>query len=533
MLALLVAGPFSSRDPQKWSKRATSYFASGRWGELVRDVTPSMLNASRVVEENGTARFASLFQRLSADNGVQSCCIRVLVLGGSITCGGVDPQDFRARAANLSIVIEPAGGIEGAYSTHLQRGLQHMVQGSCCPEGHSVENLCQGGVESNYFVQTFATRTGAAHARRPADVVILDTAANDFNSYWFYRLASSLARTHQSSMHAEATSHFEALVRLLLRLRPRVGVLALQTAWFERSVKAKGLPKRERYGAWADQEPVLRHYSIPTIHVAHAFNHSTERRAPLYADHLHLSAGGHWVTTYLVVQALGAMWKRHTLSRLSIQAPLAGDGDDLPNLLAASSASLPPVEAALTTIDFTSLSASFRAHMHNASGWRWLCASKRANGSYAYAEIDALQLKQSRGGKVMFMAAGDARDSFVADVRFRRGMLSVGHLRSYEGQADAEVELLDDDARPLALPSRWILNGTWARHVSTYHATRFHVPHTLLETWQVRRGSSKAGTWPARVRVSVLPRRLRPGERSSGEGNHGWGTVSLFVLTTY
>ena len=542
--ALLLLMPAStlvaSWSSAEWAESARTFFSAGPWADIVTRISTAELEAAQVLREENVTRLDKFFHKLTGDGAKHSCCVRVLVIGGSTTCGmGQKPTAEEIKKMDAKPTppgVEPAGGPNNSYSANLERWLE-AARGACCPEGHSVENLCEGGASAQYFVQTFATHVAAAHTRQPADLVLIDTASNDFNSWFFYKLASRSYRTHSAKIHADNTIVYEALVRFVFGLHPRPAIFALQTAWFEPDVKeGKGLARAERWGAWTDHEPVLRHYSIPTMHTAFAFNDNLTRRLPFYIDANHMSAGGHWATAYMLARTLGTLWQRQSSERL------ARADDGLPPAL-----KLPTdgsAEAPQSTIDFTDANASFRSHIKDASsGWRWLCSFKQPNGTYAI--VDAAERPHCPGGKVLYTARSSKPEFFVAEVRIRKGALHVGHLRSYEGQADALVEVLDYPAIPSSSPLynahnatkvQWVANGTWEQRMSTYDNSRFQVPQAMLafrKVWPVSLLRSNGYCWTARIKVTLLPRQLRPTERGAGGERGGWGAFSLFVITSY
>jgi hypothetical protein len=520
--------------PFEWERLARAHFSTGRWANIVHDMSTHDLERALVVHGN-SARLGHFFGHLLND---ESCCVRILVVGGSSTCGGGGRQQPGVTKKELAqpraAGAEPAGGLNGTYSAHLQRWLKH-ARGACCPSGHAVENLCEGGKGSEFFVDAFETSIAAVHASgTAADLVVLDTAMNDFNTFWFHRLMNA-SDEWTARAHLGARRDFELLVRLTLSLRPRLGVLAL--------------------------EPIVRHYGVPTVHVARALDDSMQRRQPLYSDPIHLSAAGHWLAAYLIVQSAGALWRT---SEGAAQAwggsPPGGEqlgaqqqqSDLLPRPLtlpSADDAAQRRAQPAQTTIDFTHASSRFRDRTQGlirevTSGWHWAWAAKRPDGSYAEGDVDDPATPPPLEGghaKLTFTARSARRESFVANVLFVEGTLRLGFLASYEGQAGAEVELLDSLASP---PPRWVANGTWARRVSTYTAAQFEVPKEELARRRASPGvAGERAAWPARVRVTTLPRRLQPSERVGGgerevrESRESaairWGAFSVCVITSY
>ena len=87
---------------------------------------------------------------------------------------------------------------------------------TCCARGHTLHNLCRDSAGIDYALTTFETRLAAAHASQRAHLLLVDTAPNDFNTYW---LASKrLVRRIGDKVHNSTQLQTDAFVRRVLSL---------------------------------------------------------------------------------------------------------------------------------------------------------------------------------------------------------------------------------------------------------------------------------------------------------------------------
>ena len=208
-------------------------------------------------------------------------------------------------------------------------------------------------------------------------------------------------------------------------------------------------------------------------------------------------------------------------------------------------------EPARTALDFTDPHGSFYGRVNKSAGWEWIAARKLRGGKrYVVVKLDEATDRGNRTSdtKISYTACSPY-ETLSADVIFAQGTLVASNLRSYEGQADVKVELLD--ASTGAAACTWILNGTWNRGVSTYDAARLSVPREMWERLRLGeaprpRADGIPAPWMARLRITSLPKPLsaKAGRWPVARGVVGnrtvlcgessvWAPFSLYAVTTY
>ena len=195
-------------------------------------------------------------------------CLRVIALGGSVTCataGGVQNRSDHPHAVGDAWPARFGAALDAAFP--------------CSGAGHAVANLCQGAVASDFWVERVAewrAEEADASAAGPsplagADLVVCDTAHNDVEELRH--------REHHLDDGARIGKYNELLINLLLRprggggdvaaARPAVMYVALSSRkGFEtRDQAAPGGGRAD--GVWA-HAPVTRHYGVPQVSVVDA-----------------------------------------------------------------------------------------------------------------------------------------------------------------------------------------------------------------------------------------------------------------------
>ena len=410
-----------------WSPSAWRSAAAAALGSLD---ARALDHALSIAGTNGTSRLTPFLRRLSNET---DCCVHVIVIGGSIACGHGYPGNMGSPKAGN---VKAAGGVSGAYAAHLH-GLLNTARGACCAATHRVTNLCEGGKGTDYFLSSLSTRLVPVHREHPAHLVLVDTAPNDLNAFWIQRFGTRDRSTWLPRLHAVNALTTEALVRRLLLLRPRVAVAYVETAWYEAG------PFHTRYGAWEDQQPVLRFYQVPTVHlglVARAAGsaatgtresdsnttttselHARLSRRSLYVDAIHLSADGHRVLAHLISEALVREWERLSTASTSSAGGMEGSAGaaaaEEQDFTAASATLAPSADVApyadvpLSVVDFTDMRGSWAGFVRklpaaggggggdgNGDGWQWAGASKQRNGSYVYTSMPLISDASSVAG---------------------------------------------------------------------------------------------------------------------------------------
>ena len=289
-----------------------------------------------------------------------NCCTRIALLGGSTACGG-HSGDGKLGGILTGSCGFPAG-MNGTWAASLVRYLNARTT-DCCRRGHDFRNLCAAGRGTEYMLEVFDSLTQRGLAE--AQLIFVDTAANDYNSWFVQEFRPSLSAQHLERKRRHAVMvDTEQLLRLLRHRAPLAAVMYVETACVCRRVepRASRPPTRaactqpatcsapraadfyakqskharpeepafdaERVlGAWPLHEPVLRHYGVPTVLVGAALQEETRRlglptegygapltdtlahplsRHWLLQDKVHLSAEGHQLTALLVAAALQA-----------------------------------------------------------------------------------------------------------------------------------------------------------------------------------------------------------------------------------
>ena len=499
--------------------RLRAFFEDSRWGGSVREVTPAMLKDARV-RFGGDSTLRAVQERLAS----HSCCVNVLVVGGSTTCGKGKPNE---RGFPTAPGVVAAGGVDGAWPSLLRAALDNVTR-HCCARGHTLHNLCRDSAGIDYALTTFETRLAAAHASQRAHLLLVDTAPNDFNTYW---LASKrLVRRIGDKVHNSTQLQTEAFVRRVLSLSDAPALAFVETAWFE---PVADRPSGEVFGAWDDHRAVLEHYRVPAVHMPLALvghnDHLGPRRglaprphrvappdagadlaaraearrdlrplsrAQLIIDHLHLSAAGHWTLAFFVASALLAPSERRSAAKPTVAPPV------LPRPRAPLADLEPLTRSPLTSLDFTQPSEAEAAvsNLSTCSGWAWRLSTKGTDGRYILSEPRAADRAALRHGKLGLVAAasgsGTEAPTFSVRVRARTAFVRVGYLRSYSGRVNVLVQAV-------GAPWSSVLNGTWELPVSIFSTSVFDLSSALCA------GHADCGSGPLgldlELRFTVIP----------------------------
>mmetsp|Transcript_2433 Transcript_2433/g.7584 ORF Transcript_2433/g.7584 Transcript_2433/m.7584 type:complete len:812 (-) Transcript_2433:82-2517(-) len=457
--------------------------------EGMRAVTRQMLHAVHAVRGGQAgARLTRLFERLGDE---RNCCVRVLVIGGSNACGAGNVGGvFGRRHSNLG---KPAG-INGTWSAALIRYLNARSQ-RCCATGHTLDNQCINGMGTSGFNAQFAGLLGAKHKASPPHLVVVDTGANDFNSFVEDELKGRPTKAELQHGHVldrrsqarlrEIEVETEALARRILQLRPTTALLYVEDAWFNKLTSSQVL------GAWNEHRPVLERLGVPACHSTLPLAALDERnrshplaRPQVLVDVVHLSRWGHLLTAFFCVAVLHAegeaLWRQSAAQREARwRASLA-----LPPLdPSIEGLVLERMTTPLALIDFTnSRGAGMEAVVH-AEGWEWLAQHKRGDGAYIFDKVKRGASIYSTGGHKLGYVARRGGANFVANVTVETGSLTVGYLRSYSGAASVKVEVVRrvGDGTYLPLPashqasegsdSGATFHRKWAHNVSVHSSS--------------------------------------------------------------
>jgi hypothetical protein len=267
-----------------------------------------------------------------------------------------------------------------------------------------------------------------------------------------------------------ASTATELLIRRVMQ-RSMAAIFYLENGYFYPSGRSGGADSQgDIFGGWTFHKPVLHHYGVPAVvlglgleaerariglplesptedarssssssgHVQHPLS-----RRVLMADRIHLSSRGHQFAAFCVAQALRLELLKFR-ARLAPPEPLyvsTGDG------------------APLTMIDFTAPTGKFKGSISHVRGWAWRIQRKHSGG-YVTRNMTTRTSLDHMTDKVGFVATR-AESSFTAPMRFARGVLRVGFLRSWDYNIGA-IEL--------SIPKQpaCVLNGTWEMQFSIY-----------------------------------------------------------------
>ena len=528
-------------------KAACKVQPPGPWNVSGLDMPPSVLAASRAVK-NSAGRLHTFLEKLNSED----CCTSVLVVGGSVPCGHGYPG---CGGAQVMFANTSGSGLYGAWPTWLNRWL-NWSRPNCCPSGHVVRNLCVGATGIDYILNTYSTRIQVAIAELPTQLVVVDTAVNDHNEYFYVKRC----QWHRCISAAERLRHdfetqvqTEALIRQLLLAN--LSVVFIENARFN----LRDNSSQFTFGAWTSHEPILRHYGIPTVHLGLAAKAADMEALPrpdlwvrewTHVDAQHLSAGGHWATAMLLTQGLLCdewlmpEFNSPTFVLPSLPTTYHSQGQLEPYLGATSAPS--------TLIDFTDLRESWNRSVVPPMvppdspsplehAWGWAMAVKRVSGGYSLLPAGpavSLAAAQASGemGKLSFSVRAPVPCSFDATVIFMTGRLRVGYLRSYEGQASIEVQVFIPPSHGGIANASWVVNGTWEDRVSIYTSDDLELSEPLQSIiWPQACGYSRGGRctrwinvsrWkvPARIHVTSIPRAL---------DDNKWAPFSLYTMASY
>ena len=544
-------------------KAACDLRPAGPWNATEQDMPPPILSASHAIQASSAGRLRVFLDKLSAP---EDCCTNVIVVGGSVPCGHGFPGCGGSKVMFANTTA--AGGLPGAWPTWLKRWLD-WSRPKCCPSGHVVTNLCVGATGIDYVLATLRTRVLPRLATSAAHLVLVDTAVNDYNEYFYVKRCQWRRCISQEEIKRKwqlTQVMAEALIRQLLLLNVSVA--------FVENARFRGGDTPNGYGAWAAHEPVLRHYGVPTVHLGFAAEAAARASLPrpelwarewTHVDGQHLSAPGHWITAMLFVYGVVCNeWhrirddasRRQPVTQAPLPMPLVSEGQLEPYI---GMLSVPNV-----IIDFTSKEISWRdavvqpaadgarSAQDLESGWVWTRAvRKAAGGGYALLPADptAAAAAQSTDelGKLSFSVRSAKPCSFDVKASFRTGRLRVGYLRSYEGQASVAMQVFVAVAGGLnatGIPAaEWVINGTWEERVSIYTSDDFELSESVQRhIWPARCGYFRSGRcqrmanvsvgdrWavPALVRFTSIPMHL---PHLGPEG--AWAPFSLYTVASY
>ena len=200
--------------------------------------------------------------------------LNVLIVGGSITTGYGKNNDPRVLA-----------GFEKAWPAQLEIYLNTHYK---CGNRHQVINRSERSVASDHWLSYFlAARQDIDHGLHTSDVIILETASNDFQNW-------------HKPPYVEVTKYVELILRLLRQLPHKPVVIWVTVGWRD-AFKTPPLASCSE----SQHLPIMKHYDIPHVSMLQAYAPVTAYTDFLikyyFADmHSHLTILGHQLTAGVV-----------------------------------------------------------------------------------------------------------------------------------------------------------------------------------------------------------------------------------------
>ena len=215
-------GMKSSACNRSQIKRVATRIGQPALGAPAHVLSARGVRAARVLPDTH-GRLSPFFSTLASP---RNCCTRIALLGGSTACGE-HSGDGRMNDILTGSCGFPAG-MNGTWAASLVRYLNARTT-DCCRRGHDFRNLCAAGRGTEYMLEVFDSL--AQRGLAEAQLIFVDTAANDYNSWFVQEFRPSLSAQHleRKRRHA-AMVDTEQLLRLLRRRAPLAAVMYVETA---------------------------------------------------------------------------------------------------------------------------------------------------------------------------------------------------------------------------------------------------------------------------------------------------------------
>ena len=228
-IASAQQGMQSSSCNRSQVKRVATRIGQPALGAPAHVLSARAVQAARVLPDT----HGSLSPFLSRLSSHDDCCTRIALLGGSTACGG-HSGDGKMGGILTGSCGFPAG-MNGTWAASLVRYLNARTT-DCCRRGHDFRNLCASGRGTEYMLEVFDSL--AQRGLAEAQLIFVDTAVNDYNSWFVQEFRPSLSAQHleRKRRHA-AMVDTEQLLRLLRRRAPRAAVMYVETACVCRRVE--------------------------------------------------------------------------------------------------------------------------------------------------------------------------------------------------------------------------------------------------------------------------------------------------------
>ena len=228
-IASAQQGMQSSSCNRSQVKRVATRIGQPALGAPAHVLSARAVQAARVLPDT----HGSLSPFLSRLSSHDDCCTRIALLGGSTACGG-----HSGDGKNGGILTGSCGfpaGMNGTWAASLVRYLNARTT-DCCRRGHDFRNLCASGRGTEYMLEVFDSL--AQRGLAEAQLIFVDTAVNDYNSWFVQEFRPSLSAQHleRKRRHA-AMVDTEQLLRLLRRRAPLAAVMYVETACVCRRVE--------------------------------------------------------------------------------------------------------------------------------------------------------------------------------------------------------------------------------------------------------------------------------------------------------
>lgn len=376
-------------------------------------------------------------------------CLRIVVLGGSVTCG---------VSLNKTHPDRPNGKTD-AWPAHLQAYLNSAMP--CILDGvssHIVQNLAMSGKSTDHWVDATSLalreKDELGIALRSADIVIVETAVNDVNE-----LVKNTKKFVKIAPDLRIKQYTELLVNILLKYPNKPSMIWLGSS--SRGVWNGSMPRTT--DAVHSHLSVTQYYSIPHISAVDGTGPFTTRdmidwfNNVFRADHCcHVTKSGHQIIAHLAANLILGHY-------LSVQQPL------FPGRLTPSYTKRAPLFVSQSDINVYLLSNP----MH-------IVTVQNADKVHRLTVSPGWRAMEDVRGKPGFISnhTGDVVVFFLSPKEVVKhavvGMLHVALLKSYEHmgtmsvevfRADAVSDKCSDDGKKESLGSQ-VIDSLWAKHVS-------------------------------------------------------------------
>jgi hypothetical protein len=381
--------------------------------------------------------------------------LKIAVIGGSISCG--------QSGAFESGYVHPdkPKGIKGAWPQVLQTMFDEDRGGASI----MVENLCAGGVGSDYWIDRITAASQANSSKndrsiqqilrlRTTDILILELAVND----WPLCHPEACYDSPNYELFAfDAQRKAELLVAVIRALFPNIQIMFLGISSVLMSVWNGTIPRR--FDGVHAQLEVTKAHGIPHLSVIDGlgpFRSNVSKDWYLHTyrsdEHAHITGFGHEIAAFLMHQFLiSHYWSQH-------QSMFPNEPQTKHSLTWTSQEELDkftpshPVRINLLCRSWMDKKMC-QQHVMNVSGWAVLEDVKGRPGFISTELLSSFTVLFSRE---------------VVEKHAQVGELTVSHLNSYKDMGCFKVLLQDHDMKHL---NETIVDTLWTLEESVYESS--------------------------------------------------------------